>query len=74
MINGIAINKNQLGRKPIGRIVETKEDLISNEYSNIVIGYIGGSEPVLIKTNLSQSEWDRVCNGKLSCEEIHNII
>ncbi|MBV4428723.1 hypothetical protein [Clostridium tyrobutyricum] len=53
------IDKNDLiDKQPIGCIMGSEADNGRYKYSNIVTGFIGG-ELVLIRTNLSQHEWNK---------------
>jgi hypothetical protein len=54
----IRINRNQLSDKPIGCVMGSEADNGRYNYNNIVIGFVG-EELVLIRTNLSQQEWNR---------------
>lgn len=43
-------------------------------FRNVVNGFIAGIIPVKIKTNLSQMQWDKFCNGELSELELRRAI
>lgn len=67
------INKNELSDKPIGCVLGSEADDGRYIYKNIVIGYIG-DKIILFKTNLTQVQFDRFCQGKLSNKELDECI
>lgn len=64
MLNAITIPKSHIGSK-IGQLYTGTRDY---SYKNLIKGYIDGQIPCLIETNLSQSQWNRFCDGELSEE------
>lgn len=69
-MNTYEIDKSKIGKR-VGCILGSDGE---EEFSNIVIGYINGQNPILIRTNLSQSQWNDFCDGKLSKQELDKYI
>lgn len=55
-----------IGKRPLGVL---KGAAGSENYKNTVIAYICGDIPVLLCTDLTQDQWDRMCEGNLSPKE-----
>lgn len=66
MIKTIEINRSQLSAC-VGVLSGEKG---SDQFKNTVLSYINGDIPVWISTNLTQSQWDKFCNGKLPHKEL----
>lgn len=64
MFKTMTINKSQIiGKKPLGVLKGMKG---SESYKNTIISYIDEDIPILISTDLTQEQWDRLCEGKLT--------
>lgn len=73
MIKGIVINRSQLSKRPVGRAIENISDIKDDRFKNIVISYIN-NKSVLIKTNLTQEQFNLFTEGKLSRKELEKYI
>ncbi len=61
------IKKSQIiGKKPLGVL---KGMVGSENYKNTIITYLWGEFPVLMCTDITQEQWDNLCNGTLSPED-----
>jgi hypothetical protein len=67
MIKGFIVNRNRKSVKPLAVIAGAEND--DGSFKNIVQGYVG-KIPVNIKTNLTQYQLERFCEGKLSKKEL----
>jgi len=64
MIKTKRIRKSQIiGRKPLG-VIAGCEGL--ENYKNIIVTYLGGDIPILVATDLTQTQWNNLCEGNLT--------
>lgn len=67
------VNKNKLGKQPIGCVVGSEAGDNRYDYKNIVVGFVD-SQILLFKTNLTQVQFDKFCQGKLIVKELDECI
>lgn len=71
-IKTIEVNRNQI-KHQVGVIASIATLEENQYYKNTVISYMGDMK-VLIKTNLTQKQWNKFCEGKLSKKRLKQLI
>jgi len=69
MLKTMTISKGKIGFK-LGVI--KGQEMEGEHYRNIVLGWLG-EQPVLISTNLSKEQWNKLCHGLLSRKELQKL-
>lgn len=67
------INKNELSNKPIGCILGSNADDGRYQYKNIVVGFVD-EQKIYVRTNLTQIQFNKFCQGKLNDSELEKCL